>query len=81
MKAAVKVPVWEFERGWGSKIDDWMICLSVDDAKKFVAEFNAKNRETKVPDWYMVADAEAIKPIDLTAAQMFTRRFHAFCEK
>lgn len=32
MPTAVKIAVMEYERGWGSKIDDWMVCLSVEDA-------------------------------------------------
>lgn len=50
---AVKVAVWEYERGWGSKVDDYMVCLSVEDA-------NA--------DWYMVAEGEPTA-IDLTPKQ------------
>lgn len=68
MKTAVKVPVWEHERGWGSKIDDYMVCLSVADAHKFAEEFNAKNTEEKVPDWYMRAEV-ATYPIDLEDKQ------------
>jgi hypothetical protein len=56
MNTAIKVPVWEYERGWGSKIDDWMVCLTQEDAAKFVEEFNSINTDTEVPDWYMVAD-------------------------
>lgn len=68
MKKAVKVPVLESERGWGSKIDDHMVCLSISDAETFIKEFNADNNLDVVPDWYMVALAE-IMPIDLTDEQ------------
>jgi hypothetical protein len=65
---AVKVPVTESERGWGRKIDDYMVCLSMEDAKAFTKEFNAKNTDETVPDWYMVVENEPI-PMDLTDAQ------------
>lgn len=67
--SAVKVPVYEYERGWGSKIDDYMVCLTTEDAKKFVAEFNSKNTEKDVPDWYMVAES-SFSPLDITIKQM-----------
>lgn len=65
---AVKVPVIESERGWGSKTDDYMICLSADDARKFVNEFNSKNTGTTVPEWYMYAESQ-IQPIDISDKQ------------
>lgn len=68
MKVAVKIPVWEYERGWGSKIDDHMVCLSVEDAKTYQKEFNAKNDKPTVPDWYMVCQGDPT-PIDLTDEQ------------
>jgi len=55
---AIKVAVREYERGWGSKIDDHMVCLSFEDAKAFQKEFNSKNCKDIVPDWYMAADSE-----------------------
>lgn len=65
---AVKVPVIESERGWGSKIDDYMVCLTADDAQKFVIEFNSKNTGATVPDWYMYAERDS-QPIDITEKQ------------
>lgn len=64
----LKVPVIESERGWGSKVDDYMICLSTKDAMNFIQEFNAKNTDTVVPDWYMYADFN-ISPIEITEQQ------------
>lgn len=69
MNTAVKIAVIESERGWGRKIDDWMVCLSVKDAKKFQEEFNSKNTNKIAPDWYMQSEGEP-KPIDLTTQQM-----------
>lgn len=66
---AVKIPVIESERGWGRKIDDWMVCTSVEDAKKFEKEFNSKNTESTAPDWYMQVEGDP-EPIDITESQM-----------
>jgi hypothetical protein len=54
-----KVNVWEFERGWGSKIDfvETFKANEFDKAEKFVKDFNSENTEKIVPDWYMMADA------------------------
>lgn len=61
---AVKIAVIESEKDWGRKIDEWMVCLSIDDAK----EFNSKNIEEKTPDWYMAAEGEP-EPIQLSNEQ------------
>ena len=66
---AVKVAVIESEAGWGRKIDDWMVCLSIEDAKSFEKEFNSKNTESSAPDWYMKVEGEP-QPIDVNDKQM-----------
>jgi len=65
---AIKVPVIESERGWGSKVDDHMVCLTIEDAKEFKEEFNAKNNESSTPDWYMYAD-NTTTPMDINDKQ------------
>lgn len=65
---AVKIAVIESEAGWGRKIDDWMVCLTVEDALKFKKEFNSKNTETSAPDWYMQVEGDP-EPISLTDIQ------------
>lgn len=50
-----KVNIWEFERGWGSKVDHVREFNTYDEAIRFIDVFNADNIETVVPDWYMVA--------------------------
>ncbi len=65
---AVKVPVIESERGWGRKIDDYMVCLTLEDAHEFIKEFNSRNTETTTPDWYMQAEGDP-EPISLSEAQ------------
>lgn len=65
---AIKIAVIESESGWGSKIDDYMVCLSVEDAKDFAKEFNSKNTEAVTPSWYMKAEGSPL-PIDLNDAQ------------
>lgn len=68
MRTVVRVPVTESEAGWGRKIDDYMLCLSVEDALKFTEEFNAKNTENTAPDWYMQVEDEP-EPLDITDEQ------------
>jgi hypothetical protein len=65
---AVKIAVLESEKIWGAKIDDWMVCLTIEDALKFKEEFNSKNTSNSVPDWYMIAIDEPI-PIELNNDQ------------
>ncbi len=66
---AVKIAVIESEAGWGRKIDDWMVCLSVEDCKNFEKEFNSKNTFEIAPDWYMQVEGSP-EPIDLSDIQM-----------
>lgn len=65
----VKVEVIESESGWGRRTDDWMVCLTMEDAKAFEEEFNARNTATTAPDWYMQAEGKP-QPIDITDSQM-----------
>lgn len=51
-----RVDIIETERGWGSKIDRIEYFDSKADAEEFVKEFNSKNTDTLVPDWYMYAN-------------------------
>jgi hypothetical protein len=58
---AVKVAVIESERGWGQKIDDYMVCLSIEDANKFKQEFNSENTESAVPVAIDITDSQMKK--------------------
>ena len=51
-----RVDLIEYERGWGSKIDDTLYFDNEAEAREYVRAFNAKNTATVVPDWYMIAD-------------------------
>lgn len=51
----IKVELIESERGWGQRLDEVREFPSREEAEAFVAEFNSKNNETTVPDWYMYA--------------------------
>lgn len=64
-----KVGVYESERGWGRKLDDFMVCLSLEDAKKFITEFNSYNASPTSPNWYMQAEGEP-EPIALSTKQI-----------
>ena len=69
LRTAVKIPVVESESGWGRKIDDYMVCLSVEDAKKFEKEFNSRNTTSSAPNWYMQVEGDP-EPIDLDDDEM-----------
>lgn len=51
-----KVAIREYERGWVSKIDEVKSFKTQPEAIIFQKEFNSKNTEVVVPDWYMVAE-------------------------
>jgi hypothetical protein len=51
-----RVDLIEYERGWGSKIDDTLYFDNEAEAREYVSTFNANNTATTVPDWYMIAD-------------------------
>jgi len=50
-----KVDLWEYERGWGKRLDETKEFDFYEAAKAFQDEFNSHNNEPTVPDWYMVA--------------------------
>jgi len=58
LNSAFKVSIIESEAGWGRKIDDWMVCLSIEETQKFEKEFNSKNTSSRTPDWYMQVEGE-----------------------
>lgn len=66
--SAVKIALVEHERGWGAKVDDWMVCLTAADALAFKEEFNAKNTEECAPDFYTQVEGEP-RPIELSEKQ------------
>lgn len=51
------VDVWEYEAGWGSKVDFMRGFDTKEEGDAYVKEFNSKNTAKEVPDWYMVARA------------------------
>ena len=51
-----RVDLIEYERGWGSKVDGFIYFDNETEAREYVKNFNAKNTEKVVPDWYMIAD-------------------------
>jgi hypothetical protein len=55
---AMKIPVIESEKGWGRKIDDYMVCIDSKDCLVYKQDFNAKNTEKIVPNWYMIVEGE-----------------------
>ena len=53
---SVKVNIIVHFRGWGSKIDEVREFETLALAEVFVHEFNSRNTEKTVPDWYMIAE-------------------------
>jgi hypothetical protein len=53
---AYRVDLIEYERGWGSKVDDTLYFDNEAEAREYVTTFNAKNTAKEVPDWYMIAE-------------------------
>jgi hypothetical protein len=53
---AYKVIVLEYERGWGSKVDDTLYFDNETEAREYVRKFNERNYDDEVPDWYMIAE-------------------------
>lgn len=56
----VKVAIWEYESGWGSKIDEIKEFDSMAKAEAFIVKFNKPNQDNwdktkNVPSWYMTA--------------------------
>lgn len=51
-----RVDLIEYERGWGSKIDETLYFDNEEEAREYVKKFNARNTATTVPDWYMIAE-------------------------
>lgn len=51
-----KVVIKEYERGWGSKIDDTLYFEEEKNAREYVEEFNKRNTSQTVPDWYTIAE-------------------------
>lgn len=59
------VPMYESERGWGSKIDGYSGPFdTLELASAFRKAYNEKhNNETVVPDWYIAA----LEPVEYTS--------------
>ena len=55
-----RVDILEFERGWGNRTDEIKFFDTREEAIKFCFEFNSKNDEHDVPDWYMIADYRGV---------------------
>lgn len=53
---AHRVNILEYERGWGSRIDEVKYFDNEPEARAFVVKFNSKNTASTAPDWYMIAE-------------------------
>lgn len=46
----------EYERGWGSRVDEVLEFDTEKEQEDYIRDYNTKyNTADKVPDWYMVA--------------------------
>lgn len=63
--AKVAVYIMEYERGWGSRVDETRLFDDPETAKMFIQEYNKKNTLSEVPDWYMVAEMGETKWIEV----------------
>jgi hypothetical protein len=64
----VKTDIWEVEiieseRGWGRKIDETKYFSDHQSATDFWKQYNSKNDQTIVTNWYMYADNPTKKTI------------------
>jgi hypothetical protein len=51
-----KVQMWEYERGWGCRLDETLEFPTKEEAEKYAENYNKTyNNKTEVPDWYIVA--------------------------
>lgn len=57
MKRIFKAGIYEYERGWGSKLDEVREFDTAQERDTFIQNFNSQNTEDTVPDWYMVAQS------------------------
>jgi len=55
------VQIIESERGWGQRLDETKEFPTYEKAEAFIKEFNSKNTEDTVPDWYMAATGPILK--------------------
>lgn len=55
-----KVVLMEYERGWGSRVDDILYFRSKEDAEAYTKDFNSENTASSAPDWYMVATYKGV---------------------
>lgn len=60
---------WEYERGWGSRLDSTKYLPATNRGKQEAIrlrdKFNARNTETLAPDWYMVCKGPELREVDL----------------
>lgn len=67
--AAYTIQLVEYERGWGSRVDDTVYFLEKEEAVKWARYYNQKYNSNKdVPDWYMIA-VEDVSLVEITVAQ------------
>lgn len=67
-RVAYKIAVYDSERGWGKKLDDYIVCPSAEEGLKFQKDFNSKNIDDVTPDFYSICEGDPT-PIEVTDEQ------------
>lgn len=50
------VDIFEYEKGWGSRLDERLSFNSKEEAEQFVLDYNSRyNPPGRAPNWYMFA--------------------------
>ncbi len=60
----IEVSIIESERGWGQKVDETKLFKTVELADAFVEEYNKRNNEDTVPDYYTFAKVTNYRAVD-----------------
>ena len=53
---AYQVDLVEYERGYGSRLDESLYFDNEEEARNYVQTFNTRNTARTAPEWYMVAE-------------------------
>lgn len=64
MRASYEVVIKQYERGWGSTVDEIKNFDTKKEADDFIEKFNKDNNKKVVPDWYMVAQGPYLVDLD-----------------
>lgn len=64
MPLKIVVDIYEYERGFGKRLDGVKEFETPSEAAAFVEKFNADNNKKEVPDWYMKAEGPYLRDVN-----------------